>query len=258
MPPARAPQTISGRFGELLLTPDTNGQSAPHFHATYAIGLGRAGEGKVFARGGSWPYSAGMIVVTNPFDPHWGRASSSGVQYSLLYPRLDWLRDLAGLRHLPLLMHFERPVLADARLAERLGRAFDEVVRSGKDRLLGAAVADLFCRYADLAPPPGDPPADGVANSEGPIAGRAAEAGLSRAYYSRKYRQTTGLSPLDHRRQARVLAARSMIEAGVELAAAAAEAGFADQAHMTRQFRQILGVTPGAYRPGDGHTRSRP
>jgi AraC-like DNA-binding protein len=40
-----------------------------------------------------------------------------------------------------------------------------------------------------------------------------------------------------------------MIQAGAELADAAAGAGFADQAHMTRQFRQILGVTPGAYLP---------
>lgn len=258
MPSTRAPQTISGRFGELLLTPDTNGRSPPHFHTTYAIGVGRAGDGTVFARGRLWSYSAGMIVVTNPFDPHWGRASSGGVHYSLLYPRPDWLRGLAGLRHLPLLMHFERPVIADARLAERLRGALDEVVQNGKDSLLGAAVASLFSRYAKIAPSPGDPLAGEVPPGDGPIAGRAAEAGLSRAYYSRKYRQATGLSPLDHRRQARVLAARSMIEAGVELAAAAAEAGFADQAHMTRQFRQILGVTPGAYRPSNGHARSIP
>jgi AraC-like DNA-binding protein len=254
----RAPQTISGSFGEMLVTPDTRGRSPPHFHTTYAIGVGRAGAGKVFVRGRSWSYSAGMVVVTNPFEPHWGRASPGGVHYSLLYPRLDWLRGLAGLRHLPFLMHFERPVIADARLSERLRRAVDEVVQNGKDSLLGAAVASLFIRYARIAPPPENPLADGVPPGSGPIAGRAAEAGLSRAYYSRKYRQTTGLSPLDHRRQARVLAARSMIEAGVALAAAAAEAGFADQAHMTRQFRQILGVTPGVYRPDGGHTRSIP
>ncbi len=36
-------------------------------------------------------------------------------------------------------------------------------------------------------------------------------------------------------------------------AAAAAEAGFADQAHLTRHFKRIVGVPPGAYqrdRPG--------
>ena len=32
------------------------------------------------------------------------------------------------------------------------------------------------------------------------------------------------------------------------LSDAASAAGFADQAHMTRSFRRMMGVTPGAYR----------
>jgi AraC-like DNA-binding protein len=35
---------------------------------------------------------------------------------------------------------------------------------------------------------------------------------------------------------------------GVPPAAAAAEAGFADQAHLTRWFRRYYGITPGGYR----------
>src|SRR3712207_7247677 len=53
--------------------------------------------------------------------------------------------------------------------------------------------------------------------------------------------RAVGLSPVDHRRQLRVMAARAMIEAGDRLAEEAAPAGFADQAHMTRDFRKILG-----------------
>ena len=239
------PQILSGVYGELLAAPDTNGRSAPHFHATFAIGLGRAGGGTVFARGRAWSYSAGMIVVTNPYDPHWGRPSERGVRYSLLYPRPAWLRELAGAA-VP--MHFEQAVIDDPELAQQLDAAFGSVVEGRGEALLGAAVADLFSRHARLAPPPRPEPPD-RRGGDVPIAGLAAEAGLSRAYFSRKYRQRTGLSPIDHRRQSRVLAARAMIEAGAGLAAAAADAGFADQAHMTRQFRRILGITPGACRP---------
>jgi AraC-like DNA-binding protein len=39
-----------------------------------------------------------------------------------------------------------------------------------------------------------------------------------------------------------------MLSEGVSPAWAAAEAGFADQAHLTRWFRRYYGVTPGAYR----------
>jgi AraC-like DNA-binding protein len=240
-----AAQTISGAYGELLAAPDTNGRSAPHFHATHAIGVSLAGEGMLFARGRSWSYAPGMIVVTNPFDPHWGRPLGDALSYSLLYPRPAWLERLCRPAR-PL--HFDNAVIDDPGLTNRLKTAFDTVAGGGGDGPLAAAVGELFARHARLAPPPRPEP---VACTGGglPIADRAAEAGLSRAHFSRRYRQLTGLSPLDHRRQARVLAAREMIEAGAALAAAAADAGFADQAHMTRQFRQILGVTPTAYRP---------
>lgn len=39
--------------------------------------------------------------------------------------------------------------------------------------------------------------------------------------------------------------ARALIEGGVGLAAAAVEAGYADQAHMTREFARLVGRTPG-------------
>jgi AraC-like DNA-binding protein len=45
-----------------------------------------------------------------------------------------------------------------------------------------------------------------------------------------------------------VRAARRLLAQGSSPARAAAEAGFADQAHLTRWFRRYYGVTPGAYR----------
>jgi AraC-like DNA-binding protein len=56
------------------------------------------------------------------------------------------------------------------------------------------------------------------------------------------------MAPSDYQRQLRVRAARRLLGQGVSPARAAAEAGFADQAHLTRWFRRYYGVTPGAYR----------
>lgn len=72
--------------------------------------------------------------------------------------------------------------------------------------------------------------------------------GISRWRFGRKMRRETGLSPRDLRRQMRVAHARVLIEAGETLAEAALRAGFSDQAHMTRQLRSLLGVTPAALR----------
>ncbi len=64
-----------------------------------------------------------------------------------------------------------------------------------------------------------------------------------------------GTSPDRYRTLRRVALARAAIESGQSLAGAAAEAGFADQSHMTRQFKRTYGLTPG---PLDGsHSRSR-
>ena len=47
--------------------------------------------------------------------------------------------------------------------------------------------------------------------------------------------------------QRRLALARSLLDAGRPIADAAAAAGFADQAHLTRAFRRSLGYTPAAY-----------
>ena len=56
------------------------------------------------------------------------------------------------------------------------------------------------------------------------------------------------MAPSDYQRQLRVRAARRLLIQGVTPARAAAEAGFADQAHLTRWFHRYYGITPGAYR----------
>jgi AraC-like DNA-binding protein len=64
--------------------------------------------------------------------------------------------------------------------------------------------------------------------------------------------------------QLRVRQARRLLDRGVPPAQAAAEAGFADQAHLTRHFKRTMGVPPGAYQraraggahPGAGRGRS--
>jgi AraC-like DNA-binding protein len=55
-------------------------------------------------------------------------------------------------------------------------------------------------------------------------------------------------------RRYRLQDAAAAIDAGEgpDLAALAAELGFADQAHLTRSFTQVIGVPPSVYREGRG------
>jgi AraC-like DNA-binding protein len=65
----------------------------------------------------------------------------------------------------------------------------------------------------------------------------------------RACRRWLGLSPKAFLRIERVWAAREAIRGGGPLAMIAAELGYADQAHLAREVRELLGVTPRALRP---------
>jgi AraC-like DNA-binding protein len=63
----------------------------------------------------------------------------------------------------------------------------------------------------------------------------------------RAFRGETGLPPHAYLNQLRVRLARRLLDRGVAPAEVAAEVGFADQAHLTRHFKRVMGVPPGAY-----------
>lgn len=76
----------------------------------------------------------------------------------------------------------------------------------------------------------------------------AALAGVDRFRLNRAFRDSFGLSPHAYLVQLRLKAARRLLAVGQTPAAAAAEAGFADQSHLGRWFRRAYGMTPAAYR----------
>ena len=77
----------------------------------------------------------------------------------------------------------------------------------------------------------------------------AAIAGLSPKQLERLARRTLGTSPQRLVQRLRVeRAVREIVTTDASLGTIAAECGFYDQSSFTRQFRRVLGVTPGAYR----------
>jgi AraC family transcriptional regulator len=70
-------------------------------------------------------------------------------------------------------------------------------------------------------------------------------------YLARAFRAATGLSVGGYRRTRRLIRACIELRTGrVPLSALAADQGYADQAHMTRELRRFLGTTPRAFRRG--------
>jgi AraC-like DNA-binding protein len=77
----------------------------------------------------------------------------------------------------------------------------------------------------------------------------AASVGLSKSQFARAFRAHFGRSPKQYILEMRVARAqRLMLERGSRLSAVASACGFADQAHLCRTFRRLVGASPHAWR----------
>ncbi|MFD5079432.1 AraC family transcriptional regulator [Streptomyces sp. NPDC058371] len=233
---------------------------APHAHEEFTVGVCVGGAEVIDYRGGRIRTGPGSIVVLAPGEVHTGGpAACDGYAYRALYPDATLLTE--GTLSPP---HFREPLLDDPELAAALRAAHTELsacpdpleaesrlpwlltalarrhstARPVSDRVPGAGAVALAVRdrLADelLAPPS--------------LADLAADLGLSRYQLLRAFRTTMGMPPYAWLAQHRVNRARGLLEAGHRPAEVAGLVGFADQAHLTRWFRRVLGVTPAAYR----------
>jgi AraC-like DNA-binding protein len=241
-----------------------------HSHESYSFGVTETGAQAFTCRHGRHVSGPGMVMAFNPDDPHDGHAAvDGGFTYRMVHIWPEFFARLAGAgRPLPL---FRAPVLADPVVARSLRRLHAALTGPASEleryeRL--TAAARLLVRHASGrvpaagAPRPGADPGlapriralihDAGAAADLTAGDLAAAAGCSRYAAYRAFHQAYGLAPSDYQRQLRVRAARGLLSRGLPPAMAAAEAGFADQAHLTRWFRRYYGITPGAYRSAAG------
>jgi AraC family transcriptional regulator len=77
----------------------------------------------------------------------------------------------------------------------------------------------------------------------------ASLARLSTSHFSSAFRRSTGESPFRYLRRRRIdHAQQMMLLTNLSLAEISVDCGFADQAHLTKLFRRMVGVCPGAWR----------
>jgi AraC-like DNA-binding protein len=257
-PAARVHRPVPGVLATRL---DSAHAFPRHAHDTYGIGRIRRGAQRSWSAAGAVEAGPGDIVMVNPGEVHDGAPlDAAGRCWQMLYldpalVRAAALELLPAARAEPLW----RPVARDAALAGAFER-WHARLESGAGRLAcdeaqAALLAAVLARQAAVALP--RPPAGAIARArqrldddpacDPGLAALAAEAGLSRFQLLRAFARDLHLTPHAYLVQRRLALARSLIDRGAGLAEAAAQAGFADQSHLTRLFRRCLGFTPAVY-----------
>jgi AraC-like DNA-binding protein len=159
-------------------------------------------------------------------------------------------------------LEIARPALRDLTLKAQFEELFAQVIAARPDDLaleegLLRTLMTAFGRYgvqssARVGPSPSVSTAlqqlDDAPQAATSLVELAALSGVSRFQLLRGFAREVGTTPHAYLLQRRVRTARRLLTAGQTPAEAAAEAGFADQSHMTRAFVRQLGVTPASYR----------
>lgn len=246
----------SGADGIERLEAHLHGQAfSPHRHDTYAIGITLSGVQTFRFRGEQWYCLPGQCHVLHPDEMHdGGAATGDGFVYRIVYIDPSLVQDALGGQPLPFVA---RPVVDAARLAGcasgiwDLDAAIDDVARIE----LVVAVAHVLVDAASGGVRTSGPLAlGGLMRVRDLIAACPAQRhsmdelerlfGLDRWTLARQFRAAFGTSPSRFRTLRQLDQVRRVLKRGTSLADAAIEGGFADQSHMSRQFKLAYGLTP--------------
>ena len=276
----------AGLPGDVLIADLRAYRFDAHFHDAWSIGAIAQGRCTFTVHGRPFEAGEGDLVVIAPGQVHTGGTSAGLLAYRMAYIDPSWFQDHArALRDGGL--GLPEPVIRDAALcgewlAALAPDATSDALRRSR---LSAALFALLAAHGRVA---GDGIAEGGAAGRkagkpaGPAAGQAVghtagstasdvcallfermrsdpacapdlEAlaradGKHRSTLVKQFARRYGLPPQAWLRNWRVARARALLRGGLPLADAAAAVGFADQAHLTRVFKQVYGSPPGVLR----------
>ena len=234
----------------------------PHRHDTYAIGVTLSGVQLFDYRGGTAQSQRGRAIIVHPDEVHDGRAGTkSGFYYRIAYIEPRLVQAALGDRPRPL-PFVNGGVTDDTRLIDAILPALQDLDAPLQDLQVDNIVAEVAAVLValDRSNPRASREAPSRravalasdfldANIERMVRSEEIEVvtGLDRFALARHFRACLGTSPYRYQTLRRLDRARNLMRAGASLAEAAIACGFADQSHMTRQFKKAYGLSPGRW-----------
>ncbi|MGH3149025.1 MAG: helix-turn-helix domain-containing protein [Rubrobacter sp.] len=240
-----------------------------HSHGGYQIGLSLNFPGEYRYRGASHAVPVGSLSVIHPGEVHSARDPQDRLtpaEYRMMYAKPELLGDAAAevsRREKASLPFFPNPTILDRDLAWNFLKLHATLEGSAsrleKDSRLLTVLARFIQRHTDTRPSPR------LAGEERRAIQQVREylednhacnvsleelsrlANLSPFHLTRVFSERVGMPPHAYQNQVRVARARELLLRGWPIAQTAFETGFADQSHLTRHFKRLVGVAPGSY-----------
>ena len=239
---------------------------ARHSHETFSIGAITRGESTYINREVRLRVCEGTVVLMNPGDVHaCNPIDGLPWSYVMLYVDTAWLGALQrslemsappGFQPLSSIMSRDRALYEG--VVELYGVLVDGRLSAPTKQDAASAFFTRLLRTLETAPPPRSEAHDKLLRAAAFIQAHCAQAlkiedictaaELSPSYLIRAFKKLYGMTPHAFLLNQRVQLARLLLKRGEPLAEVALAAGFADQAHFQRAFKQLLAATPGQYR----------
>jgi AraC-like DNA-binding protein/quercetin dioxygenase-like cupin family protein len=263
--------TASGASVELMRTSYRTQAFSRHAHEYLTLGVILRGVGTIWWSGGIRVTYPGDVVVIPAGEVHTGSVGqhATALSYVAVHVPAELLAACAesrGLRGGGRLPEFAPVVTHDPALAlelERLDTAMLRADHGAADDALNAAIGRLVRHHAggarsgDTHAPTREPALVRIArdiiedcyadNAQTSLSALALVTGVTPFHLVRVFTHTVGLSPHRYLIQTRVRRARQFLVSGIPSSFVAAMTGFADQSHLTTQFKRYVGITPASY-----------
>lgn len=235
-----------------------------HVHEAYVVGLVERGTRSLICVDEEHEIGPGTLMFLNPLDPHECTQIEGLLRYrSLHLPEslmAEVFSELVGFGRLRFTKHVVRDDVLEA--------DFDALCRSVETRAqLSERQEALYCLAADIVERQAGEDAMRAVRDEGPGSGvervrayievhaadkleleeLASLASVSVWQLIRLFTRAYGITPYRYLQSIRIDRVKGLLAGGLAPAGAALEAGFSDQAHLTRTFKSFVGVTPGQY-----------
>jgi AraC-like DNA-binding protein len=233
------------------------------FTACLVQAEGTAPVGKCWSRAEVHPFSSGTVLLAEPGEAHTITSAGAPASYFIVGFRPPAMERVAAAMGISGGLRWKTAQLDQGPHSEALARlatcvrslesapAIDKALSDVTAELvMNAAEAASGRRFASVAHP-------GVRralellvdNVREPTSldDLAKEARLSKYHFVRCFHHSVGFAPYRYRKLLRVIEARRLLEGGFSVAEAAGQANFADASHLSRTFREWVGVTPGLW-----------